>query len=337
MLRAAIVAGVLLALSGCSSAPMRELQQLLWTSKGDAAFATGMRQYENGQYVESARNLQAAVNLGLPAAQRARAHKHLAFMHCASGRERLCREDFRKALAVEPKMELTTAEAGHPVWGPIFRSMKGGEPPLSAGLRLYEEGKYEESATTLQGAIERGLPDRDRARAHKHLAFMHCAANRERQCRDEFRRALDFDPGLQLTAAESGHPAWGPVFRSMKGEPRGEPALAKAQASLQPAKGAVAPGKGEPALAAGVRLYEEGSYDASARNLHEALAQGLADAERVRAHKHLAFIHCAADRQRPCREEFRKALAIDPALELAPAEAGHPAWGPVFRAVKAGR
>ena len=337
MLRAAIVAGVLLALSGCSSAPMRELQQLLWTSKGDAAFATGMGQYENGQYVESARNLQAAVNLGLPAAQRARAHKHLAFIHCASGRERLCREDFRKALAVEPKMELTTAEAGHPVWGPIFRSIKGGEPPLSAGLRLYEEGKYEESATTLQGAIERGLPDRDRARAHKHLAFMHCAANRERQCRDEFRRALDFDPGLQLTAAESGHPAWGPVFRSMKGEPRGEPALAKAQASLQPAKGAAAPGKGEPALAAGVRLYEEGSYDASARNLHEALAQGLADAERVRAHKHLAFIHCAADRQRSCREEFRKALAIDPTLELAPAEAGHPAWGPVFRAVKAGR
>src|SRR5688572_17424611 len=337
MLRAAIVAGVLLALSACSSAPMRELQQLLWTSKGDAAFATGMRQYENGQYVESARNLQAAVNLGLPAAQRARAHKHLAFIHCASGRERLCREDFRKALAVEPKMELTAAEAGHPVWGPIFRSMKGGEPPLSAGLRLYEEGKYEESATTLQGAIERGLPDRDRARAHKHLAFMHCAANRERQCRDEFRRALDFDPGLQLTAAESGHPAWGPVFRSMKGEPRGEPALAKAQASLQPAKGAVAPGKGEPALAAGVRLYEEGSYDASARNLHEALAQGFADAERVRAHKHLAFIHCSADRQRPCQEEFRKALAIDPTLEPAPAEAGHPAWGPVFRAVKAGR
>ena len=95
MLRSVLVAGVLLALSACSSAPMRELQQLLWTSKGDAAFAAGMRQYENGQYVEAARNLQAAVNLGLPAAQRARAHKHLAFIQCASGRERLCREDFR--------------------------------------------------------------------------------------------------------------------------------------------------------------------------------------------------------------------------------------------------
>jgi hypothetical protein len=105
---------------------------------------------------------------------------------------------------------------------------------------------------------------------------------------------------------------------------------------VQAVKGGAAPGKGEPALVAGLRLYEEGSYDASARNLQEALAQGVANYERVKAHKHLAFIHCAADRQQPCREEFRKALAIDPALELAPAEAGHPAWGPVFRAVKAG-
>ena len=334
MIRAAILGGVVLALSACSSAPMRELQQLLWSSKGDGAFATGMRQYENGQYVESARNLQAAVDLGLPAGQRARAHKHLAFIHCASGRERLCREDFRKALAIEPKMDLTAAEAGHPVWGPTWRALKGGEPPLSTGLRLYEEGKYEESAKTLQGAIERGLPDKDRARAHKHLAFMHCASNRERLCRDEFRRALDFDPALQLTAAEAGHPAWGPVFRSLKGEP---PALAKTEAGTSAKGVAAASGKGDPALVAGLRLYSEGSYDASARSLHDAIEQGLARKDEVRARKHLAFIHCAAQRQPSCREEFRKALALDPGLELAPAEAGHPAWGPVFRAVRAGR
>lgn len=216
MIRPALVIGMLLALSACSGAPMRDRQQLLWTSKGDAAFATGMREYENAQYVESARSLQAAVNLGLADAQRARAHKHLAFIHCASGRERLCREDFRKALAVEPQMDLTSAEAGHPAWGPIFRSVKSGEPPLSAGLRLYEEGRYEESAKTLQGAIERGLPDKERARAHKHLAFIHCAADRQQPCREEFRKALAIYPSLELAPAEAGHPAWGPVFRALK-------------------------------------------------------------------------------------------------------------------------
>ena len=167
MIRAALLAMALAALAACSSAPMRDLQQLLWSNKGKAAFDAGMRQYENGQYVESVRNLQAAIDQGLPAAERARAHKHLAFIHCALGRERLCRDEFRKALAVDPKMELSAAESGHPVWGPIFRSLKGGEPPLLAGLRQYEEGRYEESAKTLQNAIDQGLPDKDRARAHK--------------------------------------------------------------------------------------------------------------------------------------------------------------------------
>lgn len=334
MVRAALLAAVLLALSACSSAPMRELQQILWTNRGDAAFATGMRQYENGEHVESARNLQAAVDLGLAPRSRARAHKHLAFIHCAGGRERLCREEFRRALAVEPRMELTAAEAGHPVWGPLFRSLRAGDPPLAVGLRLYEEGNYEESAKALQGAIARGLPDQDRARAHKHLAFIHCAGGRERQCREEFRRALDVDPGLQLSAAEAGHPAWGPVFRSLKADSGLiTKVVARAPSKASPA----APAKGEPALGVALRLYEEGKYDLAARSLEDALRLGLGSTERVKAHKYLAFIHCAGDRRAPCREEFRKALAIDPALELGPAEAGHPVWGPLFRAVKAGR
>lgn len=329
MIRRGVVVVLAGILSGCSSQPMRDLQQALGLNRGETAFATAMRQYENGQYTESGRNLQAAIDLGLAAGQRASAHKHLAFMHCASNRERLCRDEFGKALAIEPKLELTAAEAGHPVWGPVFRSVKGGSP-LLAGLRQYDEGKYDEAATTLQGAIARGLSAKDRAIAHKHLAFIHCASNRERLCRDEFRRALDFDPGLQLSAAEAGHPSWGPVFRSMRGEPaKGEVATVKV-ASASAAKG-------EPLLAAGLRYYDDGNYDASLRTLSEALTLGLPSAERVKAHKHLAFVHCASDRQRLCREEFGKALAIDPALELNPAEAGHPVWGPVFRAVKASR
>ena len=36
----------------------------------------------------------------------------------------------------------------------------------------------------------------------------------------------------------------------------------------------------------------------------------------------------------PCREEFRKALDIDPSFELSEDEAGHPVWGSVFRGLK---
>lgn len=97
------------------------------------------------------------------------------------------------------------------------------------------------------------------------------------------------------------------------------------------------PSKGQPALKAGLKQYEDGEYAASLKNLQSAVDQGLADRDLVVAHKTAAFIYCVSNRERQCREEFRKALAVDPALELAPEEAGHPVWGPVFRSVKAGR
>jgi Tfp pilus assembly protein PilF len=95
--------------------------------------------------------------------------------------------------------------------------------------------------------------------------------------------------------------------------------------------------KGEPALAVGIRQYEDGKYPEAAESLNAALYQGLSSADRVKAHKYLAFIHCVSSRPAACREQFRRALAMDPNLELSAAEAGHPIWGPVFRAVKAGR
>lgn len=94
---------------------------------------------------------------------------------------------------------------------------------------------------------------------------------------------------------------------------------------------------GEPALAAGIRKYDDGEYADAAKNLRTALELGLSDPDRVRAHKYLAFIDCTSGRVDRCRDEFRAALAIDPKMQLAPAEAGHPTWGPVFRSVKAGR
>jgi hypothetical protein len=94
---------------------------------------------------------------------------------------------------------------------------------------------------------------------------------------------------------------------------------------------------GEPALAAGIRLYEEGRYAEAGRELQSAIGQGLGASDEVRARKYLAFMHCVSNRIASCREEFRRALHIDPAMELSAAEAGHPSWGPVFRGGAAGR
>jgi len=210
--RAAVLVAVVM-LAACSTDPLREFLQ---TSKGAPALSSGLRAYENGEYADAGRELQAAIDLGLTDRERASAHKHLAFIHCASGRERGCREEFRKALAVNPDLALSAAEAGHPVWGPVFAQLKASPSPFKLALEQYEAGDYDESAKNFQGALREGLGDKERANAHKHLAFIHCASSRERQCRDEFRRALAVNPSLELEAAEAGHPVWGPVFRSVK-------------------------------------------------------------------------------------------------------------------------
>jgi Tfp pilus assembly protein PilF len=114
------------ALTGCGTEPMRELEALFKPSRGEATLATGLKQYEEGRYPESLKNLQSAIDQGLAERDRINAHKHVAFIHCVSNRERACRDEFRKALRIDPGMELAPAEAGHPVWGPVFRSVKAG-------------------------------------------------------------------------------------------------------------------------------------------------------------------------------------------------------------------
>ena len=126
MIRLSIVVALAMALAACESAPVRAVTSLFQSSPGASALKDGLRQYDEGAYVESARNLNGAITQGLTDAERATAHKHLAFIQCASNRERPCREEFRRALAADPAMELTPAEVGHPIWGPVFKSVKAG-------------------------------------------------------------------------------------------------------------------------------------------------------------------------------------------------------------------
>jgi Tfp pilus assembly protein PilF len=92
---------------------------------------------------------------------------------------------------------------------------------------------------------------------------------------------------------------------------------------------------GKPILEEGLRDYEDGNYRSAGRKIKSALDEGLrAKADRVTAHKYLAFVHCVSNRKVQCREEFVLAMEIDPKFTLTPAEAGHPVWGPVYRSVK---
>jgi Tfp pilus assembly protein PilF len=206
MARLLVAAVLAWALAGCAA---------IEKVKGHVTMVEGLRKYDAGDHEAATKSLSNALQMGLSPNDQATAYKHLAFIHCSAGRERQCRDDFRKALNAVPALRLDEAEFGHPVWGPIFASMSSGHA-FSVGLKQYEAGDFEQSAKNLQGAISLGLPEKERADAHKHLAFIHCSSNRERQCRDEFRKALAVDPSLELAPAEAGHPVWGPIFRSLK-------------------------------------------------------------------------------------------------------------------------
>jgi len=124
-----LAATAMVLLAGCESEPVREIQRTLndlFAHKGQAALTRGLHEYDDGHYAQSARSLQLALEQGLSKADRVKAHKYLAFIYCADGRVGPCRDEFRAALDIDPSMQLAPAEAGHPVWGPVFRSVKAG-------------------------------------------------------------------------------------------------------------------------------------------------------------------------------------------------------------------
>jgi Tfp pilus assembly protein PilF len=128
MRRTTVLLAVAIVLAGCETAPMKEIQQTFRDAfqgnKGEADLNAGLRSYENGNYNESMKQLQSALDQGLAKSGQLQAHKHLAFIQCASGRQGPCRNEFRKALAIDPAFDLTPAEAGHPLWGPVFAKEK---------------------------------------------------------------------------------------------------------------------------------------------------------------------------------------------------------------------
>ncbi len=57
-------------------------------------------------------------------------------------------------------------------------------------------------------------------------------------------------------------------------------------------------------------------------------------AVRIEAYKLQAFSYCVSRYAQLCEDSFARILQLDPAFELAPNEAGHPVWGPVFQRAK---
>jgi hypothetical protein len=112
-----------LALAGCALVRPVGLSDVIERPAERALFA-GWRAYDDAQYADAERELARALELGLRSARdRAAAHKLLAFVYCTSRRLEQCEQAFRAAQAADPAFALGRAEAGHPIWGPVYRKV----------------------------------------------------------------------------------------------------------------------------------------------------------------------------------------------------------------------
>lgn len=214
-----------------------KVTETMLREKAEQNLALGLRQYEAGSYEDAARSFTAALDHGLLSKpDQSTARKNLAFIHCASGREQQCRDEFRKALEINPKFDLTTAEAGHPIWGPVYRNVRSqmvadaaapetrprvpltrAEQLLADGMSKYDAGDFEGAFKLLEAAQKEGLATpQDKLRAGKHAAFSLCLLGKYPLCRAEFQKLFEIDPNFDLTPAEAGHPSWTKTYASAR-------------------------------------------------------------------------------------------------------------------------
>jgi Tfp pilus assembly protein PilF len=93
---------------------------------------------------------------------------------------------------------------------------RSAERALLDGIRAYDDGQYAQTEAALRKALAEGLKSqRDRATAHKLLAFISCTSERLADCRQQFLDARAADAAFALSRSEAGHPLWGPVYRSL--------------------------------------------------------------------------------------------------------------------------
>jgi hypothetical protein len=126
-LLAAGLAASLAVIAGCAQPPSQTAPGLMDVAERPAekALLAGIRHYDDAQYADAERQLNIALQAGLASAKdRAAAHKHLAFIYCTTDRPVLCENAFRAARQADSTFALSKSEAGHPLWGPVYRRIQ---------------------------------------------------------------------------------------------------------------------------------------------------------------------------------------------------------------------
>jgi hypothetical protein len=97
------------------------------TGPAQQRLAEGIALYEAGDFAGAIRKLTSSPELNDKAVNadiKAESLKYSAFSYCVTSRRANCRRQFDALLTLKPEYQLTPSEAGHPVWGPVFKQSK---------------------------------------------------------------------------------------------------------------------------------------------------------------------------------------------------------------------
>ena len=96
---------------------------------------------------------------------------------------------------------------------PPALEVSANERALATAVEAYDRGDYALAVRLLVPLSSESTLDMDQQlRALKTLAFSQCSTNALTACRGTFERAFRADAKFDLSAAERGHPIWGPQF-----------------------------------------------------------------------------------------------------------------------------
>ncbi|MCD6734781.1 MAG: TssQ family T6SS-associated lipoprotein [Burkholderiaceae bacterium] len=116
-----VLAIAALAIAGCSTiGDIGRKAGIGPVSPAEQKVAEGVALYDEGDFTAAIRTLQSQEIADGDVGTRVRANKYLAFSYCVTQRRVLCRRSFDTALRLDESFELEAAEAGHPIWGPVY-------------------------------------------------------------------------------------------------------------------------------------------------------------------------------------------------------------------------
>jgi hypothetical protein len=93
--------------------------------KPEQLLAEGSELYEKGDYKAAIRKLVTVRDSAeVTPLTKQSSLRLLAFSYCVTSQRALCKNQFSTLLAIAPEFQLSRGEAGHPLWGPVFKEAK---------------------------------------------------------------------------------------------------------------------------------------------------------------------------------------------------------------------